>query len=261
LKGKKPLWKTKLKLTSGPMNPFSLEGKTILITGASSGLGRQTAISSSQMGARLVITGRNEERLKETFAQLQGEGHQLLTADLTNEAEIKQMVAQLPELNGVVYSVGISDLTPARFLTGELIDKTFSVSFNAPVLLTAALLAKKRIAKNASLVFISSISTKYPFVGGAMYISARAAIEAYAKVLAIEFSSRGIRVNCVAPAFVRTPMLDQTATNYSMEAVNMIEARQLLGLGDPEDVANSIIYYLSDASKWVSGTNLILGGG
>lgn len=243
------------------MNPFSLEGKTVLVTGASSGLGRQTAISASKIGAKVVITARNSGRLTETYNQLEGDGHLLITADLTQKSDIDHLVAQLPELNGVVYSTGISDLSPARFITAETIEKTFSISFNASVLLTAALLAKKKIAKKGSLVFISSISTRYPFVGGAMYISAKAALEAYARVLALELSSKGIRVNCVAPAFVKSPMLDQTAANYSMEAVNMIEARQILGLGEPEDVANSIIYYLSDAAKWVSATNLILGGG
>lgn len=244
------------------MNAFNLAGKTILVTGASSGLGRQTAITASEYGATVVITGRDTKRLNETFTALRGEGHQQFTADLTIQADIDRLVANLPLLNGVVYSTGISDLSPARFISSETIAKTFRISFDASVLLTAALLGKKKLAKNqCSLVFISSISTRYPFVGGAMYISAKAALEAYARVLALELAPKGIRVNCVAPAFVRTPMLDETATNYSQEAVNMIEARQILGLGDPEDVANSIVYYLADASKWVSATSLILGGG
>ncbi len=243
------------------MDQFSLKGKTVLVTGASSGLGRQTAISASQAGAIVMITGRDSVRLQQTYDMLEGTGHKSFKADLTVQEEINLLATSLPELNGVVYSTGISDLTPARFITAESIEKTFSISFNASVLLTSALLAKKRIARKGSLVFISSISTRYPFVGGAMYISAKAAIEAYARVLALELSSKGIRVNCVAPAFVKTPMLDQTASNYSQEAVNMIEARQILGLGEPEDVANTIIYFLSDASKWVSATSLILGGG
>lgn len=244
------------------MNAFNLAGKTILVTGASSGLGRQTAITASEYGATVVITGRDTNRLNETFAALRGEGHQQFAADLTVQADIDRLVANLPLLNGVVYSTGISDLMPARFISSETIAKTFRISFDASVLLTAALLGKKKFAKNqCSLVFISSISTRYPFVGGAMYISAKAALEAYARVLALELAPKGIRVNCVAPAFVRTPMLDETATNYSQEAVNMIEARQILGLGDPEDVANSIVFYLADASKWVSATSLILGGG
>ena len=233
-----------------------------MVTGASSGLGRQTAISASQMGAEVMITGRDTARLQETFNLLEGEGHKQFIADLTVQSDIDALAASLPELNGVVYSTGISDLSPARYITSQVIEKTFSISFNASVLLTPALLAKKKIARNkGSLVFISSISTRYPFVGGAMYISAKSAIEAYARVLALELAPKGIRVNCVAPAFVRTPMLDQTASNYSQQAVDMIEARQILGLGDPEDVANTIVYFLSDASKWVSATNLILGGG
>jgi len=244
------------------MTAFDLTGKTILVTGASSGLGRQTAITASEYGAKLVITGRDKQRLEETFSQLNGEGHLQLLADLTVQADIDKLVAALPVLNGVVHSTGISDLSPARFIAGETISKTFDISFNAPVLLTSALLAKKKLAKSqCSVVFISTISTRYPFVGGAMYISARAALEAYARVLALELAPKGIRVNCVAPAFVRTPMLDQTAANYSQEAVSMIEARQILGLGDPVDVANSIIFYLADASKWVSATSLVLGGG
>jgi NAD(P)-dependent dehydrogenase (short-subunit alcohol dehydrogenase family) len=244
------------------MNAFDLTEKTILVTGASSGLGRQTAITASGYGAKVVITGRDTQRLDDTFRSLKGDGHIQLKADLTVQADIDQLVSSLPVLNGVVHSTGISDLSPARFITADTIAKTFRISFDASVLLTAGLLGKKKLAKgNCSVVFISSISTRYPFVGGAMYISAKAALEAYARVLALELAPKGIRVNCVAPAFVRTPMLDETAANYSQEAVSLIEAKQLLGLGDPEDVANSIVYYLSDASKWVSATSLVLGGG
>ena len=244
------------------MNAFDLNGKTVLVTGASSGLGRQTAITASEYDARVIVTGRNEARLQETFEALRGEGHMKLVADLTIQADIDRLVAALPLLDGLVHSTGISDLSPARFITAENISKTFSISFNASVLLTAGILAKKKLAKgNSSIVFISSISTRYPFVGGSMYISAKAALEAYARVLALELASRGTRVNCIAPAFVRTPMLDETAENFSREAVDKIEERQLLGLGDPVDVANTIVFYLSDASKWISATNLILGGG
>lgn len=244
------------------MNAFDLNGKTILVTGASSGLGRQTAITASTYGARLVITGRDETRLEETFQKLQGSGHLRVQADLTVQADIDRLVGSLLMLDGVVHSTGISDLSPARFITQEVIAKTFRISFDASVLLTAGILAKKKLAKgSSSILFISSISTRYPFVGGAMYISAKAALEAYARVLALELAPRGTRVNCIAPAFVRTPMLDETAENFSREAVDKIEAQQLLGLGDPVDVANTIVFYLSDASKWISATNLILGGG
>lgn len=244
------------------MNAFDLKGKTVLVTGASSGLGRQTAITASEYGARVIITARNEDRLGETFKSLHGEGHLKIIADLTVQADIDRLVESLPLLDGLVHSTGISELMPARFITGEAISRTYSISFEASVLLTAGILGKKKLAKgNSSIVFISSISTRYPFVGGAMYISAKAALETYARVLALELASRGTRVNCVAPAFVRSPMLEETAENFSREAVNKIEQIQLLGLGDPTDVANTIVFYLADASKWISGTNLILGGG
>jgi len=244
------------------MNPFDLSGKTILVTGASSGLGRQCAISVSEQGGTVIITGRNKERLGQTFEALSGTGHKMMIADLTRKEDIESLVAALPVLNGVVYSTGISDLAPARFITEKEIEKTFRISYDAAVLLTGRILAKKRLEKkNASLVFISSISTRYPFVGGAMYISAKAALEAYARVLALELAPKGIRSNCIAPAFVKTPMLDETAENYSQEAVNKIEEQQLLGLGEPEDVANTVVFFLSDASKWITATNLILGGG
>ncbi len=244
------------------MNAFDLKGKTVLVTGASSGLGRQTAITASEYGAGVIITGRDAARLGETYKLLSGDGHMQVLADLTIQDDIDRLVAEIPVINGLVHSTGISDLSPARFITRETISKTFRISFDASVLLTAGILGKKKLAKgSSSIVFISSISTRYPFVGGAMYISAKAALEAYARVLALELASRGTRVNCIAPAFVRTPMLDQTAGNFSQEAVDKIEERQLLGLGDPEDVANTIVFYLADASKWVSGTNLILGGG
>jgi NAD(P)-dependent dehydrogenase (short-subunit alcohol dehydrogenase family) len=244
------------------MNAFDLKGKTVLVTGASSGLGRQTAMTASEYGAKVIITARDETRLEETFRSLHGEGHLKFIADLTLQKDIDRLVAGLPLLDGLVHSTGISELTPARFITPETISRTFRISFDASVLLTAGILGKKKLAKgNSSIVFISSISTRYPFVGGAMYISAKAALEAYARVLALELASRGTRVNCIAPAFVRTPMLDDTAENFSREAVDKIEQRQLLGLGDPVDVANTIVFYLSDASKWVSATNLILGGG
>jgi NAD(P)-dependent dehydrogenase (short-subunit alcohol dehydrogenase family) len=244
------------------MSVFDLKDKTVLVTGASSGLGRQTAITASEYGARVIVTGRNEARLDETFRALRGEGHLQITADLTIQRDIDRLVAGIPMLDGFVSSTGISELAPARFITEETISRTFSISFNASVLLTAGILGKKKLTKgNSSIVFISTISTRYPFVGGAMYISAKAALEAYARVLAIELADRGTRVNCIAPAFVRTPMLKETAENFSREVVDKIEARQLLGLGDPVDVANTIVFYLSDASKWITATNLILGGG
>lgn len=242
-------------------SPFDLTGKTILITGASSGLGQQAAISSSMQGATLIITGRDKTRLDETLKRLKGDNHKAIIADLCYEEQINNLVDQLPKLNGVVYSVGISDLTPAQFLNSEIINKNYKINFEASVLLSTRILRKKRLLKGSSIVFISSISTVYPFAGGAMYISTKAALEAYSRVLALELAPKKIRSNCLRPAFVKTHMLDETAENYSKAVVDKIEEQQLLGLGEPEDVANAIVFFLSDASKWITATNLILGGG
>ena len=244
------------------LEAFQLTGKNILITGASSGLGRQTAIQASKAEANLILTGRNLERLDETFRQLKGDEHLIIPADLTHEDELNHLVDTVPPLNGLVYSTGVSILKPVRFLESADIAENFSIGFNAPVLLTSRLLAKKKLVSgNCSLVFISSISIKYPFVGGSMYVSVKAALEGFSRVLALEMAPKGIRVNCVAPAFVKGPMLEQTREATSEETIQQIKARQPLGLGDPVDVANVIIFFLSDASRWITATSLILGGG
>jgi NAD(P)-dependent dehydrogenase (short-subunit alcohol dehydrogenase family) len=171
------------------------------------------------------------------------------------------LVAELPELNGVVYSTGISDLVPSKFISPEDIKRNFSIGFEASVLLTATLLRKKKLIKNScSLVFISSLATKYPFYGGALYIAAKAALESYSRTLALEVAPKGIRVNCLSPAFVKGPMLEETQGKISKEVMDKFLERQPFGLGDPEDVANAVVFFLSDGSKWITGTNLPLGG-
>jgi NAD(P)-dependent dehydrogenase (short-subunit alcohol dehydrogenase family) len=243
------------------MKAFSLETKHLLITGASSGLGRQVAITASRAGATLIITGRNTERLLETFDQLHGAGHVSISADLTKDEDVATLISQLPKIHGVFFSAGTSAILPASFINREKLSNEISVNFMAPVLLTSALLRSKKLVNNdCSLLYMSTISTVYPFVGGGMYISARAAVEGYARVLALELAPKGIRVNCLRSGFVKTPMLDQTA-RLSQEVVGKIEKQQPRGIGEPEDVANTAVFYFADASRWISGTNLILGGG
>lgn len=240
---------------------FSLQGKTILITGASSGIGKQSVIDLSKAGALLVITGRNEERLKETFDALDGEGHIQFTADLLDFDSFGTLVENLPLLNGIVHSAGITGHLPAKFIGANDISEVMRINYMAPVLLTAALLRKKKVAANASIVFLSSITTKYPYYGGALYGSSKAAIEAYSRVLSIELAAKGIRSNCVSPSFVRTPMVDDAGKTISNEVLEKFEKMMPLGFGEPSDVSNAILYLLSDASKWVTGSNMVLGGG
>ncbi|MEA3504169.1 MAG: SDR family oxidoreductase [Bacteroidota bacterium] len=243
------------------MDVFTLNGKIILITGASSGIGKQTALTCSQQGATLIITGRDQNRLEETLKLLHGSGHQKIVADLTNEEAIKQLIGEIPKVDGVVHSAGITAHMPARFIKKKNVDQLFKINFEAPVLLTAALLAKKKINKGGSVVFMSSIASKYPFFGGALYSSSKSAIEAYSKTLALELAPKKIRANCLQPSFVKGPMVDGAEQTVSAEVMEKFEKMLPLGFGEPDDVANTIVFFLSEASKWITGSTLTLGGG
>jgi NAD(P)-dependent dehydrogenase (short-subunit alcohol dehydrogenase family) len=242
-------------------NPFQLDGKTFLLTGASSGIGKAAAIAISKAGGTVIITGRNLERLQQTYSTLSGKGHFLFPADLNQSEEIHQLVDQLPGLDGIVFSAGITGHLPARFILEDDISSYFDTNYKAPVLLTSRILKIKKLNNKASVIFLSSIATKFPYYGGALYSSTKAAIELYSKVLAIELASKGIRSNCISPSFVKTPMVDSAAETISDEVMEKFKKMMPLGFGEPEDVANAIIYLLSDASKWVTGSNLVLGGG
>lgn len=240
---------------------FGLTGKVILVTGASSGIGRQAAIDISQNGGTVIIAGRNADRLNETFAKLSSGNHQMILFDLNLHENFIEIVTQLPLLHGVVHSAGITGHIPSKFIGSDDIQQYFNTNYTAPVLLTAALLRKKKIADIGSIVFLSSIATRFPYFGGALYGSSKAALEAYSKVLAIELAPKGIRSNCISPSFVQTPMVEEAGKTISKEVLEKFEKMMPLGFGKPEDVSHAIQYLLSDASKWITGTNLILGGG
>ena len=241
-------------------NPYSLEGKTILVTGASSGIGRATAIECSKMGAKVVVTARNEERLKQTLETLEGEGHQMILCDLTNEENLNALVENTPLLDGLVCNAGINKLVPIRQLKAADLNYIFSVNTFSPIILLQKLLKKKKIADNASVVFTSSISgIGAAAVGESMYIANKGAISAFVKAAALELSKKGIRVNAVCPGMVVTDMSDAYDLN---EGENEDLKNYPLGrYANPEDIAWGIIYLLSNASRWVTGTNMVIDGG
>jgi NAD(P)-dependent dehydrogenase (short-subunit alcohol dehydrogenase family) len=243
------------------MNEFSLSGKKILITGASSGIGKQAAILCSNYGGEMIITGRDPVRLEETFLLLDPGDHKMLTADLNEEKELDDIVASLPKLNGIVHCAGIVGPLPVKFIKQENIDHMFSINFFVPVNLTGKLLRKKLIADNASILFMSTIATRNPYFGGALYSSSKAALEAYSRTLALECQPRGIRSNFLMAGLVDTPMIvNPSEAKMQEEAMERYLKRYPLGVGTPSDVASSILFFLSDASRWISGTSLILGG-
>lgn len=244
-------------------NPFSLEGKTILITGASSGIGREVAISTSKMGAQVIITGRNEERLKSTFQNLVGKGHTFFSADLTQEDDISKLVNSISTINGMVHCAGILQPFPIKFIQKKQIDTMFNINYYSAVLLASKLLKQKKILNQASLVFISSISSTYrPYFGGALYAGSKAAIEAFSRGLAFENAGNKIRSNCISPAIIKTPIFDEYIDSITVDDnIKAYEKQYPLGFGEPLDVANAAIYLLSEASRWVTGSIIVMDGG
>ena len=245
---------------SAMYNPFSLQGKTVLVTGASSGIGRQTAVECSKLGARLVVTARNEERLQETLSMLEGDGHTALTADLTREEDVQRLAEACPLLDGVVQNAGIARNKPIAFYTREDLDAVFSSNAFAPMLLNRWLLKKKKINQGGSIVFTSSVAAARSDFGNGIYGSSKAALAAYMRYCAKELAAKRIRVNAVHPGMVETKLIHGDA--YSEEDLKRDAAQYPLGrYGRPEEIAWAIIYYLSDASAWTTGTSLFVDGG
>ena len=232
-------------------NPFTLESKTILVTGASSGIGRSTAIECSKLGAKLIITGRNAERLKETFLMLVGEGHQNIAADLSDDAQIDELVEQLPNLNGLL----------TQFVKRENIEKVLGINTIAPILLTQKILKKKKISCGGSIVFTCSISGTCVAGGGnVLYSTSKGAIHGFVKNAALDLAVKGIRVNEVCPGMINTSILDRGKIG---EEELRIEASKypMKRFGNPNEVSYGIIYLLSDASSFVTGTGIVIDGG
>jgi len=241
-------------------NPFTLEGKQILVTGASSGIGKGIAIACSKMGARLFLNGRNQGRLNATFTQLEGDGHKMINADLIYKESVSRMIESLPSLDGVVHCAGIGQRVLCRLATEQNVDSVMNTNFKAPVLLQTELIKQKKINKGASIVFIASISTWSPSIGNAFYSASKGAIVSYANCLALELAPRKVRVNCISPAMVWTDLILQEGVEEEQLRADE-EKYPLKRYGTPDDVANLAIYMLSDASSWMTGSNVKLSGG
>lgn len=244
-----------------PFNPFSLKGKTVLVTGASSGIGRETAIVCSKMGATIVVTGRNEERLTATLGKLEGEGHTAIAADLTAEADISRIAAEVLALDGIVHCAGIGDRTLLKMAREKDIRRVMSTNFDAPVLLQRALLKSKKVKSGASIVFVASRAPFAPAPGNGLYSASKGALIAYAKVLGLELAGQMIRVNCVCPAMVWTELTQRDAEITGADFHEVELQYPLKRFGRPDDVANLAVYLLSDASSWMTGSCIDISGG
>ena len=242
-------------------NPFSLEGKTVLVTGASSGIGQETAIQCSKMGAKVIITARSEDRLKETLSQMEGEGHKLIIAELTNQDDVNRLVEEVSSLNGLVLCAGKGMTSPFPFSTRDKYDEIFNVNFFAPVELFRLLVKKKKLEKDSSVVFVSSIGGMGSFsLGNGVYGASKAALNSTMKFCARELAAKKIRVNTVNPGMVNTKLIQGGAISEEQHKLDM-EKYPLKRYGEPQDIAYGIIYLLSDASSWVTGHSLVIDGG
>lgn len=241
-------------------NPFSLSGKKILVTGASSGIGKAIAIACAKMGASVIATGRNKSRLLETFGEMPQRDHLMIVADLTKQDEVDALVEQLPKLDGIVHCAGMGHRALCKNITTDDVNQVFAVNVQAPMLLQSSILAKKKISKAASIVFVASRAAESPSIGNATYSASKGALISYAKCLALEVAPRQIRVNSICPGMVWTDLILQGG----IDKEQLEEAQQkypLKRFGQPDDVANLAIYLLSDASSWMTGASLDLSGG
>ncbi len=241
-------------------NPFSLQNKTILVTGASSGIGQGIALLCSKMGAKVVINGRNEARLQKTFAQMEGKDHLIVQGDLTRFEDVPELVSKMPNLDGIVHCAGIGNRVLCKMMQESDFDQMMTINFKAPVMLQTELLKQKKVNKNGSIVFIASMAQDSPSIGNALYAASKSAIISYAQCLQLELAPRLIRVNCISPAMVWTDLI--LKGGITEEQLQEDEKKYpLKRYGRPEDVANLAVYLLSDASSWMGGSNLKLTGG
>lgn len=246
-------------------NPYSLENKTILVTGASSGIGKATAIECSKLGATVVITARNEERLKATFNELDksfGQKHQMIIADISNSEGLERLVSNLPAIDGLSSNAGMAvGNKPIKFIKEDDVQAIMQTNTYSHAMLSKLLFKKKLLNKNASCVFTASIGGTISWgPGNTIYGMSKAALESFVKYAAIEFAPRGIRCNNVCPGMIETPLINLDALTDEDKAIDA-DKYLLKRYGQPVEVARTTAFLLSDASSFITGTSIVIDGG
>ncbi len=241
-------------------NLFNLTGKTILVTGASSGIGKQTAIRCSEYGARVVITGRNEARLNETYSQLSGDENNQILCDLSTDKGPIELVEQLPILDGLMLCAGFSKTQLIKHTKSDYLRDVFNTNTFSNFSIIQYLLKQKKIVNGGSIVLVSSVASHRPYKGNAMYSASKGALNSFAKVLSIELAPQKIRVNCIEPGII-IDLNTWKEGAISVDQWKQENDRMPLGFGEPDDIAYATIYLLSDVSKWVTGSSMVVDGG
>lgn len=243
------------------ISAFSLEEKTILVTGASSGIGKAVAQQCAAAGATCVLTSRNQERLLDVKESMQGTGHGIITADVTNTGEIRSLIANIPKIDGLVCCAGISDTSMLKFSDDEELLRVFNTNAFSAIRLVRESVIQKKMTRGASIVLVSSISgVRCGYLGGSIYGATKGALEGFVKATALELAPQRIRVNTIVPGMVNTSLLKESAIDEEQLHLDM-QKYPLKRYGEPEEIAYAAVYLLSDATKWMTGSSLLIDGG
>lgn len=242
------------------MNPFDLSGKRIVVTGASSGIGYETCLAIKRQGGTFIAIARREDFLEKLIEEC-GNENSFIVADLSKMEDIKAIVDTIENIDGIVHSAGVVTLAPVKFYSEELMNEMRSINFDSIVYLINLIFKKKKINKGSSIVLVSSIAGLFGMKGNGIYAASKGALIAISKVWAAEFATSKTRVNCVSPGMVKTEITSKSIEDLSLEVIQQDEKKYPLGYGDPIQVANPIVFLLSDASSWITGQNIVLDGG
>lgn len=237
---------------------IDLTSKCVLVTGATGGIGREIVTTCLSLGAKVIATGRNVQKLEEIKSNNK---LRIIKCDLIIPEDVEHLLSQIEGLDGVVHCAGRIYPYPIKYIKEKHIHEVYSVNTESIITLTSQLFQRKLMLKNASFIFMSSISVQHPYMGGSLYVSSKAAIEAFSKSVALEFANDGIRSNCIAPALVQTEIYEQTMNAYNEEQWEKIIRQYPLGIGKPRDVANLAVFLLSDLSSWITGNIIPMDGG